>query len=499
MPSYAAVKFDGGMNDWLHPSLLADNVAGLLVNAEVDDGKISPLRRPEAMTVHDPESYGHFGTRDRSVIKWYDRFYWSDNTATAPPWYGGNVENYLGIPYPVYFGPEADVEIASIAPDEGEAGLEGRYRYCVCFVNPNGWEGAPGSLEEYEIAGTLAGQWAEIIVTWDDTRIDYAKIYRTGNLGADFYCVGEIRASGGALVDKTDDATLTMLNPLTSADNYPPPERGRYLCESGGVFFLAEGSRLWFSAQGNPHAWPPLNFIAVDDTITGMVPEFQGILVCTRNHAFRVVGAESPETVTKMYLPGNHGCSNFRSIASINNSPVWLSNDGICLWNGESVAVPSYRVIHTEFLQVKYAVSAHDKYYLFLVDGAIVFDRRNGDIFYRADFTCDYAWYDGDFDALYMLIDGRLYQYGRGHNLNFTYRSGHIGASELTVKIFEEAVVSCDGKAVLTVTLDDRELFTVELAPGRRRVKFPRSAVGRYVTLKLKSNAALKEFAVIYQ
>ena len=96
MASVFSVKsFSGGMNDWLHPSLLKESVAASLVNADESSGKIVPIKKPVRMTVGDPVQYGHYGTRDRSVVKWYTRFYWSNNTALSAPYYGGNEENYL--------------------------------------------------------------------------------------------------------------------------------------------------------------------------------------------------------------------------------------------------------------------------------------------------------------------------------------------------------------------------------------------------------------------
>lgn len=498
--SYTVRNFSGGMNDWLHPSLLPENTASGLSNAEVSDGKLSPIRRPLLLRYSDPTLYGHYGTRDRSVVKWYNRYYWSENEALTSPYYGGNEENYLGLPYPKYSGSGANVTITASNPETGESGLSGSYKYCVCYVNANGWEGAPGSLEEYEKAVELSGKWGKVTVTWSDTRISYAKVYRTGANGADFYCVGEIRESGGNLIDKTEDDLLVMLNGLESEENYPPPDGGRYLTEYGGVFFLAVGSVLYFSRQGNPHAWPTVQFLSFDDTITGVVPEFQGILVFTRNNAYRVTGAENAETITKTYIPGNHGCLNFRSISAVNNAPIWLSNDGICLWDGSSVGVPSYQVKTTRYIGVKYAVSANDKYYLFLTSRCIVFDRKNGDIFYELDLTCDYAWYDADGDELYLQIGGGLYQYGAGESMTFRYESGHIGESELTWKKFLELWTMGDGEHSVRVLVDGEEKVSwLKLPGGRNRVKLPLSAVGKYLELKILGKSKLNEYGVIYE
>ena len=495
---FSTLQFTGGMNDWVHPGLLPSNFAAKLINAEVSSGKIVPIKKPVLLANNNPVFYGHYGTRDRSVVKWYDRNYWSNNTAIVSGFYGGDVENYIGIPYPAYSGASANVSIADSTPGEGETGLTGDFKYCVCFVNANGWEGAPGSLTEYEMSYSLTDGFASITVTWSDARVHHAKIYRTIDKGADFYHVGDVTTSGASFTDKTTDTMLQLMNPLTTINNYPPPDRGKYLCEYDGVFFLAVDSNLYFSAQSNPHAWPTLQFISFDDTITGIVPEFQGILVFTANNIFRVVGANSSETITKTYIPGNHGCINFRSISVLNNAPIWYSNDGICLWDGSSVTVNSYQVLKTDNLVVEYAVSANDCYFLFHSSGCIVLDQKNGGIFYELDFSCDYSWYDGTTGIMYLLAGNALYRYGYGTNLKAIYQSPNIGGAESIIKVFRELILNSDGSCAISVFVDGSQIAVLYLSGGRQRVKLPMNAIGKYLLLQVESSDDINELAVIY-
>lgn len=490
--------FNGGINNWTDPSLLESNQCVNLQNADVSTGKIISLKRPLKMPSDDPEYYGHYGTANRSLIKWYDRYYWSNNTAIESPFYGGYPENYLGIPYPAYSGTSANVAAEGQTLESGETGLTGTFKYCVTFVNENGWEGAPGSPEEYETALELSSQVGEITVSWPSTddRIEYAKIYRTGNKGADYYCVGEIRTSGGSLRDTTSDELLTALNPLTTIDNMPPPDEGKYLTEYNGVFFLACGSLLYYSVQGNPHAWPITQFLNLDDTITGIAAEFQGILVFTQNSVFRVVGAESPATLTKTYIPGNHGCINFRSIAVLNNAPIWFSNDGICLWDGSSIGVVSYGRMKTTGLGITYAASANDQYFLFHTKGGIIFDRRNGDIFEVLSFTCDYAWYDSTTDNLFLKAGNSLYQYGRGEKeLEYRYVSPMIG--DQSMKIWREIHIWIDGDGKISYSIDGQTQKKIDLVQGRNRLKLPFDSVGRKMQLTITGTGILHEVLVI--
>lgn len=492
MASFFTGQFTGGMNEVLAPSLLDEKTASLLVNADISSGKIVSIRNPKEIPASSPEELHHYGKSNRSTVKFYERTYWSINDTLSPPYYGGDVENYLGIPYPDYN------HNVVFTPQEG-GGLTGNFKYCVTFVNENGWEGAPGSILDYERSLSLENNSVEIKVDWSDSRIYYAKIYRTSKEGAEFFCVGTVATPGESFVDETDDYTLAGLEPLATTDNYPPPEKGKYLCESGGVFFLAVGGTLYFSALGNPHAWPPLNFVGINDTITGIVPEFEGVLVFTSNNTYRITGAGDIETLSKVLLPGNQGCVNYRSVSQISNAPIWLSNDGICLWNGQSINIISHRIIKTSYLQVVKGVCANDCYYLFLNKGAIVFDNRNGGVFYRLDVSCDYAWYDADTDILYLQNGNGIYQHNAGEDSSYRYVSPLIGMPESTHSFYKELLLCIDGRATVSITVDEHLVFSVTLHGSKQyRLKLPYNSIGRFAQVSVTGIGALRELGVTY-
>lgn len=492
MSEYVVKEFLG-MNDWKDPGLLDPNTAVMLKNADITSGKLSGIKLPRRLNFTDPVQLGHFGKPGRSVVKWYDRYYWSNNEAWSSPYYGGNIEG-LGVAYP-----SANPTLSSESPVG--SGLSGTYKYCWTYVNRNGWESAP-CAEDGALWSEITVSGKKICVTAPGSfpsGISYMKVYRTGDKGADFYCVGKISTAGGKLYDETPDVTLVMLEAASSFDNYPPPAGGKYLTESGGVFFLGVGSKLYFSIQNNPHAWPTLNFIGIGDTITGIVPEFQGVLVFTKNNTYRITGADSQETITKSMIPGNQGCLKYRTISQVSNAPIWLSNDGICLWDGQNIQVVSRDVIRTEKLQVRYGVGGNDVYYLFLEDGAILYDKRSGGVFRRLSFTSEYGWYNDDADILYLVIDGYVHEFGAGAKGRYYYKSPYIGGGELSFKSFHEIVLSFTGDIMVTVETDGAEKFAVELyGGGRRRVKFPYSSVARYVQVSLDGSDELSEYAVLW-
>ena len=513
MGTWFAKQFTGGMNSVIAPDLLDTKTAQDILDAVIDEGKLSPAPDLENLG-RSPEDYGHFGTRNRSVVKWYDRYYWSNNNASTAPYYGGNVEP-IGVPYP-----EEQPTLGIIEPpwftNEDVGPRTGEYKYCITYVNANGFEGAPGSLESWYRAVTLDNQAVRVYSPeWpqeNGVSIVKARVWRTAANGADFYWVGDITSSGASVDDAMTDSKLLMQENLSTQDNYPPPgfsdtysngqrKGGKYLTESGGVFFLAVGSHLYFSVLGDPHAWPTLNFIDIGDTITGITPEFQGVLVFTSSNAFRVTGADDPETVVKAVIPGNHGCISWRSIAHLDNMPIWLSNDGICAWDGESVIPLSEKTIDTDGLSVKAAVSAKEAYYLSTNNGTLVYDKKNSGLFRRLSWNPVYAWYDAERDKLFFQMEdgGQTYGVSRKKTLEWYYLSPRIdGGASLAQKRFLELAVVSTGTLQVDFRVEGECVCACSLPAGRTRVKLPRNAIGRYAEVGLRGAGTLVELAVTY-
>lgn len=490
MALYHVYNWRGGMNEILHPQLLAENQSQLLIDADVTSGKIRAIKHPQNLNISSPMELLHFGTRDRSVVKWSERYYWSDNVLLR---YGGNLEP-LGIPYPENFFTIGKYNDASEV-----SGLTGKYKYAVTFVNKNGWESAPGSAAQYYLEINLLNDYAALSFNELPKGIKYVKIYRTMADGADFFCVGQTSNTDKVFIDRMDDITASVQPVLNTFDDFPPPKNGRYLTEAGGVFFLAVESRLYFSKLGHPHAWPVTNFVDIGDRITGICADFQGVLVFSQNNVYRVIGADIPESLTKINIPGNQGCVNYRSISHLANLPVWLSNDGICVWDGNKINIISMQIINTHRLSVKCAASANDVYYLFLDNGAICYDSRNGGIFYRLSFSCDYAWYDGNNDKFYLQKNDGVYLFGEGEEKTYTYKSPQIGDSSLVYKKIFEVLINAEGKFNLTVIADDISVCSIDIKKaGRHCIKMPYPTTARKVELKITGEKGLDEVSMSY-
>lgn len=491
-------NFSGGINNYVSPKAIPDGQMQELCNGIGDGICLRPAKAPAAIGEYTLEELGHYGWINRSVVKWFGRWYWSFNDAEAPPYYGGNV-TAPGVQYP----------LSAPAVSSSGTGLTGTYQYCITFLNASLWESAPGESSVQWWATLVLDNTAGAItlpsVVPDD--IAYMRLYRTVDQGNTFYMVGQYNTfeyAGEVINDSLADIDLVLNNPLETINLLPPPPGGRFLTERDGVFFLAVDDRLFVSAQSNPNAWNYSNWIGFEgNDITGITKEYNGILVFTANKTFRVTGSDITN-LAKQEIPGQQGCLNWRTIGTAGPSPAWMSNDGLCIWDGSQITIVSKQRYVFNGDPV-HAVCANDKYYLFMTVGVVVFDYRAGGVFRTMNETTEYGWYDADLDRFYMadtnsanLLDIRVFE--AGDNLKYKYISGMLPQDGMTQKRFRRLFIDAGGRVTVQITADTGRTFNLILqGSGKLHCYLPAGFYGRGITVQLESSSAIYVFTVEYE
>jgi hypothetical protein len=319
--------------------------------------------------------------------------------------------------------------------------------------------------------------------------------------------IGQYNAAtelGTTITDALADIDLVLNTPLETINLLPPPARGKYLTERDGVFYVAVGDRLFISAQGNPNAWNPSNWIGFEGyDITGITKEYNGVLVFTSNKAYRVTGSGITD-LSKQEIPGQQGCINYRTIGSAGTAPAWCSNDGICIWDGSSIQIVSKQryVLQGEPL---HAVCANDRYYLFMSSGMVIFDYRAGGVFRSMDESTTYGWYDADLDRFYMAdvnaentLSIRVFE--AGNNLMLKYISGVLPQDGIVQKRFRRIFADAAGEIIAKIVSDTgRTLNVIMQGSGKVQAFFPAGFYGRGVTVQLESTYPIYSFTIEYE
>jgi hypothetical protein len=180
------------------------------------------------------------------------------------------------------------------------------------------------------------------------------RIYRanTTSLGAGtFQYLTELPIATTRYTDTTPGDML--LEALSTADWYPPPDNDTKLWPSGplkGLISVANsylagftGRTLCFSIPNIPHAWPPAYQIVLEYDIVGLASVGSDIAVLTTGHPYLVSGS-SPGNLTAMKLPDPQACISAQSIVALEDGVLYASPDGICAIKGYRAQVVSTQV-----------------------------------------------------------------------------------------------------------------------------------------------------------
>jgi hypothetical protein len=104
-------------------------------------------------------------------------------------------------------------------------------------------------------------------------------------------------------------------------------------------------NRVWFSEPFEPEYVPESSFMDIDpgdgDRIMGAVSNFDSLVICKRRKTYVLRWRDSPvlEISCPPLVSSDIGCVAPRSYAQVESGSVWLSDRGLALYDGRSVAM----------------------------------------------------------------------------------------------------------------------------------------------------------------
>lgn len=216
--------------------------------------------------------------------------------------------------------------------------------YVYTYVNTYNEEGppsAPLSITTGPTVDVLVG------VTLDNLSgyvpIKEVRIYRTpsGSTIAEYFYVGSVNVlAGGPGFQFVDNVGAGLLNePLSSQNYYPPPSNlVGLMALPNGILCAWKGNELWFSEAYKPWAWPPQYVKPLPFAIVGGIAHGSGAVITTVQQPFIVSGV-APDAMTASRLNVAQAGVSKWSIAAVDGTVIYASNDGLVVLNGNSASL----------------------------------------------------------------------------------------------------------------------------------------------------------------
>lgn len=424
----------------------------------------------------------------------------------------------------------ANVRVSSITATTVTGELATNFQYD--FKRPIYFDTTIGVISEPGVGATYLDFWEEIgddpvtapeirgsssflltgVPISEQSAIVRRNIYRTISNGENYYRVGSIEDNIlQTFVDDTSDAEAQLLPTLGTEGAHPPlqifnvtldlfeQKIGKFLTERNGIFFLALDNRVYFSEPENPHTWNPLNSTPYDDEITAMARTEEGILVFTKNRTYIQLG-DSAGTTLKREIPRTQGCQNFRTISFVGGFPIWVSNDGICVWTGQTVEIINDNEYDLDFIPL-FGEVADDAYYLFGADKTVVIDFRHNRQFYERDLkNYTTAFYDLNLDQLFLKRGNAIEIDGTGPDEVSTYATPEIDAENFSqIKNFRKIWIEATATYTISVLFGGVDKQTiVSKGTGRRSHYLVPGLTGNSIKFRAVGSGTFKELSVEY-
>jgi len=490
------INFNGGLQTKIAPHLADDTQSVACVNVDLDKGSIYPYREwveNELVTATGTKPFFYSDTLitnsdeadDRSYAIFGTRLYWTnaDFTAYGLMRYDGTQSGTNAVaPTVTVYG------ALTLTPSGTNGAMNETYAYQYTVVDTDGIESVPSPI--YTV--TPANENVDITIGSDTVTETVAsrRIYRSGGSNPTFNLIAELTAPTLTYVDTTRDLDVSRIE-LSTFDNYAPPPTLTNLIEASGTMWGSVGDRVYFSKEGQPEFWNPLDFIVLSDECTGLGVYRDLVVAFTESNTYLISGFNR-DNVTLDRLPYNEGCLNHHTIANVTEMLMWTSKNGVCIFDGSTVEIitrnilswtantvvgsASFDSFDSTFdanigNNVTYALGLRGRYYAVYQDGIGVVDLNNGVVASTISLdTTKGLYYDYADNSLNAIVeDFTTYTFDRDStNMSAQWKTPELQDGEYAQlkqyrrvylsDIVESIVVYVNGSEIITRT-NTKEFF----------------------------------------
>lgn len=507
--------------------MLQPNQATECINVDLSKGSLYPLRglsqEKEVTGIYvfqeDNTLIANSDPTDvRSYARFGNRIYWTNGTFNSYGImrYDGTSAGTNAVPPPV---PDGTIGLTHT----GTAGsLIGDYVYAYTYVDTDGIESPPSgyigvSLNKSEsVTVTITGE------TNTPADFSFRRIYRTGGANPTFNLIGE--TTGLSFVDSTRDIDVPRIE-MTTITNSAPPSSLINLVENNGTMWASVGAKVHFSVNGQPEYWSPLDYIQLNDDCTGIGKFADNIVVFTRADAYIISGYDR-DTVVVNKLPYREGCVHHRSIANVGNYLVWVSKNGVCVFDGSIVKVVTRNLLSWNDLaragtttwddldaiydanlgfDVTDGLALQDRYYGIFSEGVGILQVEDNLVASMVHIpNCKTVFYDDINNFLTVITDddgtfnARSVDTSFGNPMTALWKTGQLFDGDYETKK-QYRKIKFDATPIrVTVWTNDKEF----VSEGKAEFFLPSGFIGNYIQMQIETSNEIRscqyEFGVLH-
>lgn len=314
--------------------LLPDTGAQAAENLRLDDGGLTPIRKPRAEHVFD----GLTGIK--TIFKWGDIWLAWDKQVNAVPgpvaedrlYYTGDGAPKMRVGDDIYdlSVPFPGAALTATIAGTGTGDVITRL-YAYTWVTQFDEESEPSPLTEaidWQTGQTVT--LSGFAATPAGRGITKQRIYRSqssSQSGTDLFLIEERNATTANYVDT--HAPDDFSEPIPSKDyNQPPADLKGLIAMPNGMMVGFTGKELCFCEPYKPHAWPEKYRLTAAYEIVGIGGYGSTVVAGTKGYPY-VASGTSPEVMVEEKIEVNLPCINASGLVDLGYSVAYPSNDGL--------------------------------------------------------------------------------------------------------------------------------------------------------------------------
>jgi len=331
MPAIKLIGFSGEQPRII-PRMLPDTASQAAINTRLDDGGLTPMRRPVQVDTVPSKTAKTIYRKNGAWLAWEsvvdaapgpvaeDRLYFTGDG--VPKVMIGTTTYPLAVPFP------ANALVAAVSGTSTSDIVTRTYVYTYVTSFDEESEPSPASVPVDWRPGqtmTLSGFAAPPA----GTRVNRRRIYRSqsGKSGTFFYFIAEQPATAANFVDAV--AVDAFQEPLPSINyNAPPNDLKGLIALPNGIMAAFAGRKVYFSVPYRPHAWPEKYVMTVDYPVVGLGAIGSSMVIMTTGTPYFVSGS-TPDSMQQVKIEQNLPCINARGIVDLGMAIVYPSNEGL--------------------------------------------------------------------------------------------------------------------------------------------------------------------------
>jgi|LSQX01.1.fsa_nt_gb hypothetical protein len=432
MATLALLGFTGEIPRLL-PRLLPDTAATEAFNTRLDDGGLTPIRKPRFAHFFSnvPESgYQTIYKHQDDWLGWSGDVYAVPGPVAADRLYifgdGAPKMRVNGDIYPLAITSPSGA-LNGVVSGDATSDLNSTRLYVYTNVTQFGEESVPSPISNE--VNWFPGQ--TVTLSGFSTSMGAGRtaskqrIYRsqTGTTGTNLFFIAEREASNGNFVDNVPLESIQ--EPLPSLHwNAPVDTLTGVISMPNGMMAGFSGKDVFFCEPYIPHAWPEMYSMTVDYQIVALASYGSTLVVMTEGHPYIMTGS-APENMMSEKLELNLPCINAKGVQDMGYSVIYPSHDGlVSVSNSGATVISSSLMSPTEWEKYNpramisgvhagrylscYRYSSQDLLTEF--SGTIIFDVTGTKPFIiRSDLYPDAMFYDMVNGLLYYLDGSEVY------------------------------------------------------------------------------------------